>query len=450
MVRSAERILLIGDRERQMESSLSQALPGADVRSVAGVFDALAELSAGNYTTVIASADPIERRPESAMRAIRQLAGDSRILLFSNPSLEPISRKMLEFGCDDYLVTPASPTELQQLFGTPPVRFATSANRTDESIMPVEVSQPSRLTALLGLPLAEMFLDSMLQHPQEAPNLVVRQINAHIGPTHKLLLSASPAAPQVGEGFAITSHVVRSQGEDSAVLHLMMPRDEDETSARHVLSQISLLIGKCLALRERHKKMLKLAFTDDLTGIANGRWFRQHLEHKISEAKEKYLLVTLLIFDIDNFKQYNDQFGHGVGDEILKQTASLIKRCVRPTDLVARISGDEFAIVFFDPDGPREPRDPSVGTSRSRVPPSVQAVCERIRRLISAPEYQLLGTNGQGMLTISGGIAVYPYDAQSSEALICAADKALMFDAKRGGKNSITLVGEESGEGFTG
>jgi GGDEF domain-containing protein len=346
---------------------------------------------------------------------------------------------MLEFGCDDYVVTPASPTELQQLFGTPPMRLTTVQNRVDESNLPMEVQAPSRLTNLLGLPLAEIFLDAMMQHPQEAPNLAVQQINTRIGPTHWLSLSSSSDSPEVPDGFVLLSHAVRSS--EPATLHLIMPRDEDEASARHALTQLSLLMAKSLALRERHRKMLKLAFTDDLTGIANGRWFRQHLEHKISEAKEKYLLVTLLIFDIDNFKQYNDQYGHGVGDDILKQTASLIKRCVRPTDLVARISGDEFAVVFFDPEGPRQPRDPTIDPSRSRVPPSVQALCERIRRLISSPEYQVLGTQGQGMLTISGGISVYPYDAQTSEGLISAADRALMFDAKRGGKNSITIVG---------
>lgn len=444
MVRSAERILVIGDRDRHIESALVQVLPGADVRSVAGVFDGLAELSSGHYSTVLASTEPIERRPEAAVKAIRQLAGDSRVLLFSNPSLEPISRKMLEFGCDDYLVTPASPTELHQMFGTPPMRLTTAPNRVDETNRAMGIVEPSRLNSLLGLPLAEIFLDAMTQHPQESPNLAVQQINKRIGPTHRLLLSATAQAPEVAEGLVVISHAIRAA--EAATLHLVMPRDEDEATARHVLTQLALLMGKAFTLRERHRKMLKLAFTDDLTGIANGRWFRQHLEHKIAEAKEKYLLVTLLIFDIDNFKQYNDQYGHGIGDDILRQTASLIKRCVRPTDLVARISGDEFAIVFFDPDGPRQPRDPNIDVSRSRVPPSVQAVCERIRRLISSPEYQVLGTQGQGMLTISGGISVYPYDAQTAEGIIAAADKALMFDAKRGGKNSITIVGgEDSG-----
>lgn len=442
MVRASERILVIGDRDRQVESALAQTFPTAEIRSSGGVFDGIAELTAGDFTTVMLAAEPVERRPDAAVKTLRNLTGEGRLLIFGPAGLEPLSRKMLEFGCDDYIVTPASPTELQQMFGAPSLRLVTP-DRTIETAPDIPTAQPSRLSTLLGLPLAEIFLDAIQQHPQEAPNLAAQFINARIGPTHKLTLSATAQAPEPQEGFIVISHAVRAAHAETATLHLMMPRDEDEPSARHVLAQLAHLFGKSMTLRERHKKMLKLAFTDDLTGIANGRWFRQHLDHKISEARERYLLVTLLLFDIDNFKKYNDEFGHGVGDEILKQTAALIKRCVRPTDLVARISGDEFAVVFFDPEGPRQPRDPNVSQARSRIPPSVQAVCDRIRRQLSLPEYQVLGHSGQGMLTISGGLAVYPYDAQSAEDLISAADRALMFDAKRGGKNSITLVGED-------
>ena len=68
--------------------------------------------------------------------------------------------------------------------------------------------------------------------------------------------------------------------------------------------------------------------------------------------------------------------------------------------------------------------------------------------MVSSPEYQLLGTTGQGSLTISGGLAVFPYDAQTAEGLIQAADRTLMFDAKKSGKNSIFLVGSDDPQGI--
>src|SRR5204863_7052439 len=114
--------------------------------------------------------------------------------------------------------------------------------------------------------------------------------------------------------------------------------------------------------------------------------------------------VTLLLFDIDGFKTYNDQFGHGVGDEILRQTAALMKRCVRDHDLVARLGGDEFAVVFWEKEGPRIPRDPKAAAI-SRVPQGPMQVFRRFQKLIASPEFGNLGSTGKGILTISGAMA---------------------------------------------
>jgi PleD family two-component response regulator len=450
-----ERILLIGDRDRQMQSALAQVLPGAHVTNVASYFDGIVELNGGGYTTVLAAAEPIERRPEAAVRALRDLAGEGRVLLFGHPTLEPVSRKMLDFGCDDYIVTPISPTEIQQMFGSPPLRLTPAAVQPDAATDASASVQPTvgKLAHLTGLPLAEIMLDAMLQHPNDAVTAIVRQINARIGP-NLVLVRGTPqqTLPEVPDGMQLLSHAVRSDpsaGGAAGALHLMLPLDEDETAARHTLAQIALLIGRILALQDRHRKLQTLAITDDLTGVFNGRYFRHFLNGIIHTAREKRFPVTLLLFDIDNFKSYNDRYGHGVGDEILKQTAALMRRSCRPHDLVARISGDEFAVVFWEKEGPRQPRDPNApSTGTARVPQSVRTVCERFQRMVSSPEYQLLGTTGQGSLTISGGLAVFPYDAQTAEGLIQAADRTLMFDAKKSGKNSIFLVGSDDPQGL--
>src|SRR6185436_553464 len=105
-------------------------------------------------------------------------------------------------------------------------------------------------------------------------------------------------------------------------------------------------------------KLQKLAITDDLTVLDNARYFRHLLAAMRGKAGDVGCPVTLLLFDIDGFKSYNDTFGHKMGDEILRQTAELMKRCVRDHDLVARLGGDEFAVVFWEKEGPRQPRDP--------------------------------------------------------------------------------------------
>src|SRR6187455_191622 len=135
-----ESVLVIGDADRQVQGALAQALPSANVTAVANYFDGIAELSANRYTAVLASAEPIERRPEAAVTTLRQLAGDGRLILFGQPSLEPVSRKMLSFGCDDYIVTPASPGELGQMFGAPPLRIAPPANGSAAGDEPLATS----------------------------------------------------------------------------------------------------------------------------------------------------------------------------------------------------------------------------------------------------------------------------------------------------------------------
>ena len=152
--------------------------------------------------------------------------------------------------------------------------------------------------------------------------------------------------------------------------------------------------------------------------------------------------VTLLLFDIDDFKKYNDQFGHGVGDEILKQTAALMKRCTREHDLVARIGGDEFAVVFWDKEGPRQPLHAEQGTPY-RPPQTPVQIFTRFQRLIATEEFPVLGPSGKGVLGISAGMAVFPYEAFDVPGLIKEADRRLMQLAKKNGKNTLYIVGTD-------
>jgi GGDEF domain-containing protein len=437
-----ERILLVGDADRQMHGALAQAMPMARVTSVPSFFDAIAELSSGTYSTILAAAEPIERRPEAAVRTLREVAGSGRVLLFGHPTLEPLSRKMLEFGVDDYVVTPASATELQQVFGSPLMKLAPGPADTAEAAAPEPLT--GKLALLRGMPLAELVLDAVLHHPHSSTRAALDQINAQLGPTMKLVhVAPGKDAPQAAEGMSLLSHATRVETRTTGTLHLLIPRDEDETAARHLLAQLAHLIGKLEALEEQHRSLQRLAITDDLTGLYNGRFFRFMLANRIEYAREKqkYGTVTLLLFDIDNFKRYNDQFGHAVGDEILKQTAALMRKTCRAHDIVARISGDEFAVIFWEKEGPRQPREPKAGKPSPRVPQSVEAIVQRFLRAIASPELNSLGPSGKGVLTISGALAVFPFDAQTPEDLIKVADHELMFGAKRRGKNNIFLVG---------
>ncbi len=443
-----EKVLLIADPQRDVHAALIAALPSATVTAVNDYFDAIAELSANQYTTVFASAEPVERRPEAAIRAIRELVGDGRLILFAQPSLEGLSRKMLDFGVDDYLITPANPGELQQMFGTPLLRVAGSASTAAseaENRHDLKVTEPLTSAAILhGLPLADVVLDAMTQHPAGAPAAAVTRISELIAPTMQLLLVMSgKPVPQVTDGLLLLSHAVRVGGDEVGQLHLILPQDDDASGARHFLSQIAHLIGKVAALQDRHDRLQKLAITDQLTGVYNRRYFEHFLTRILQKAQVLRFPVTLLLFDIDNFKQYNDTYGHGVGDQILKETAALMRRTCREHDLVARIGGDEFAVVFWEKEGPRQPKDDKPPTMPSKPPQSPRLVFERFRRLMATQDFPGLGASGKGVLTISGGLASYPWDGRGVVELMEAADQALVKGAKQGGKDRIFLVGED-------
>lgn len=168
MVRAAqERVLLIGDTDRQMYCTLTQALPNAQVKSVANLFDGIAELSQEHYTTVLASVEPMERRPESAVRTLKELSGEGKLLLFGHPTLEPLSQKMMEFGCDDYLITPISPGELLETLGTSngqKKEVAKAAPSNGKPAGDVKNEAPSPLTSV-SLP--DLVLEAMIQSPQD-------------------------------------------------------------------------------------------------------------------------------------------------------------------------------------------------------------------------------------------------------------------------------------------
>ncbi|MCK6473283.1 MAG: diguanylate cyclase [Planctomycetes bacterium] len=163
----------------------------------------------------------------------------------------------------------------------------------------------------------------------------------------------------------------------------------------------------------------QLAVTDGLTGIFNHRYFQDRLQRDIARAKEEDSKVSLLMIDIDYFKQYNDINGHIAGDVALKEVAICLRRNLKKGDMVARYGGEEFAVIL-------------VGLDRE----GAKGVAERIRQVILDREFPNEKVLPGGNLTVSIGLAEYPMDGEERGALIQAADRAL-YVAKHSGKNRV-------------
>jgi PleD family two-component response regulator len=259
-------------------------------------------------------------------------------------------------------------------------------------------------------------------------------------------------ARMLEEPKAIEMTFSRDRTKSLADDYFICPADKDifgsngKITAKSALTSQQIDPAKTAYTEQRIRELEKLATQDDLTGLKNRRYVREFLRQIIKRAKKEDVQVTLFVFDIDNFKHYNDTYGHSVGDMVLKQAAAMMKLCCRTHDIIGRIGGDEFAVIFWDcpvewnRDGTEKTLKDERRQADAEHPHEALFMSERFRKAISSAELTFLGSEGKGELTISGGLASFPRDGLQVQELFEQADKA-MLDAKRSGKNRIYLVG---------
>ncbi len=175
-------------------------------------------------------------------------------------------------------------------------------------------------------------------------------------------------------------------------------------------------------IRKLQQHLEQLVVSDPLTGLHNRRFLMDRLAQEMQRCDRHQEVLAFAMVDLDGFKPINDQFGHVVGDKVLRAVGNALSRCVRVSDVAARYGGDEFAIIL--------PQTPPEGAMR---------VCERVLRAIG----ELTLEDDQGKITkvtASLGLAYYPAeDLGTPEDLVSSADGAL-YGAKRSGKNRYTAV----------
>ncbi|GAB5496425.1 MAG: hypothetical protein Phyf2KO_15050 [Phycisphaerales bacterium] len=225
-----------------------------------------------------------------------------------------------------------------------------------------------------------------------------------------------------------------ASGDDPESLR---PRSEHAVFDLQLLQEHARWLAGWLALADQQRRLRAEAMTDRVSGAWNRRYFDRFLTAAIEQARDQRQMLTVLVFDLDNFKQFNDEMGHEAGDVILRETVNLLHSLTRPTDRICRIGGDEFAVIFYEPEGPRD--------QNSNHPENFEMVAERFQRAITEQRFPRLGIDAPGRLTISGGLATFPWDGATPEELLRKADQ-LAMESKRAGKNSITFGHKNNGE----
>jgi two-component system cell cycle response regulator len=207
--------------------------------------------------------------------------------------------------------------------------------------------------------------------------------------------------------------------------YLRKPVEQRELAARvYAASRIAARHNTALqtmqVLQRDNQRLQELAISDPLTGLGNRRYMQAHLEALIAETKSRGGVASCSLVDIDHFKTINDRFGHPVGDEVLIGFAQRLKWSVRPTDVVTRIGGEEFAIIMHHPDP-------------EKFSPMI---FERMRRTIT--QHPIKTSTGDIPLTASIGVACYTNNDDDilPEDLLKHADENL-YKAKNQGRNRV-------------
>ncbi|MGQ9650538.1 MAG: diguanylate cyclase [Phycisphaerae bacterium] len=426
LIPTREQLLIVHD-PGDLGAFVRRRYPQFDVVTASGYMDGLVALARQSPRGILVGVDPTARKLSSAIAGLRKAAGPaSRIVLCCMPSGEPVARRVVAAGADDYLIYPPDGGELDAALALPMPGGEARPAATEPPI-PTWHELHSLTDILAGLAdgrtamlerLCRLLADAM-----RTPfvRITLDNESRHVGDP-----KTEPALFET----------IQSAGQVLGTIEVG-PRQRAPFSAAEIekLRHHSRLIAHLFKAAEQQQQWHRLAMIDEVTQLPNRRYFKQALEALVRRAATERFSVTVVIFDLDGFKHFNDTYGHNAGDQVLRELAQLIRRHCRRHDIVARYAGDEFVVAFWDAEEPR--------VAGSKHPTDVLAVLRRFQKTLESQEFANLGLDSKGRITISGGLATFPWDAQEAGLLIEQADQA-MLRAKRDGKNRIYLVGSET------
>lgn len=215
---------------------------------------------------------------------------------------------------------------------------------------------------------------------------------------------------------------------DMAVLATSTTGDYVALLTDDILVALQNHVQSALANAHKYDAIRRQVVTDHLTRLYNRRYFMNRAGEEIERSLRHQAPLSVLMVDIDHFKNFNDTYGHSTGDRVLQTVARALQDALRTSDICARHGGEEFAVLL--PSTPGE---------------NAYYVAERVRRTLSGTRYTGLGLPAEVNITISVGVATCPRDATALDDLMDLSDKAL-YQAKAEGRDRVIMYGAEERE----
>jgi len=171
-------------------------------------------------------------------------------------------------------------------------------------------------------------------------------------------------------------------------------------------------------MKQTEEQLYRMANFDSLTGLANRRQFHDRLVRDLLQARRTGACLAALFIDLDGFKLINDNYGHRIGDQLLREVAQRLRECVRDSDTVGRMGGDEYTVVLTQLKRPQD------------VIPVVEKILRRVREPVALEQLELF-------VSSSIGVSVFPMDAADVEGLLQCSDAAL-YQAKEAARTATS------------
>jgi diguanylate cyclase (GGDEF)-like protein len=192
-----------------------------------------------------------------------------------------------------------------------------------------------------------------------------------------------------------------------------------------ILGALQNHVQSALTNAHKYDAIRRQVVTDHLTGLYNRRYFMNRAGEEIERSLRHQAPLSVLMVDIDHFKDFNDAYGHATGDRVLQTVARAMKDVLRKPDICSRHGGEEFAVLLPNPPGD-----------------AAYFVADRVRKTLGGTRYTGLGLPPEVNITISVGVATCPRDATVLDELMELSDKAL-YQAKADGRDMVVLWGAE-------